>query len=749
MLKTFEIFIERIIFESYDKTFRVVVVSDASTGLSFKSTFPYTPFLILPGIKYSITGHWSDEKNKYGDTFQVGFIEPANPSSRGELSVFISLFLNSTDLSQPSSPYSFLEQFNITDIHELRTLLSTRRDEVLSYFDHDPNIISNLTHALSEKRGYKDLAIFCLENGIPMDKASLIFGVLGEDGAESLKKNPYQIISIVKDVQFYFVDSLAEKLGLAPEFLPRFGGAAKYVLQKSYEQGNCCEDLNTLVNEMTQELSLRKKISSREVLVRLREMHKNNEQSHDFAIRTLEMFLDDWKQYISDQIGNDIKKPCLFYDPCIKAREDFVAQSISERINNPILLPTESLDAAFISADLSDEQKEAVKISLNSRVCVLTGGPGSGKTYTVQAIYQVLSKRESVVLCAPTGLAAKRLSQSVGASAFTIHKLLQDSFSEILSAAGTLIIDESSMLSLDLLYALLSSVSSSARLIFVGDVDQLPSIGAGLCLKDLISSGVVPVASLNQIFRQKDGSEIPQESRKILSGVSPDIAAYRPGEYLTKDLSFLSADPGELMSGVMDVFRRAQSDKGLTLNQIQVLVPIKNGPIGRDALNKAIQQNFNPKESGKDEIVFFSGKKNERIFRRGDRVIQTVNNYDKRIFNGDLGVVLHALVTDHGPRLIVRFDERDVALERDDILSLDLSYALTIHKSQGSEFEFVILPMFSSYRSMLYRNLFYTAFTRSRKYIFIIGESDAVQVACQTVRAVKRKRFLAPLLSVK
>jgi exodeoxyribonuclease V alpha subunit len=401
---------------------------------------------------------------------------------------------------------------------------------------------------------------------------------------------------------------------------------------------------------------------------------------------------------------------------------------------------------------------------------ILTGGPGCGKTFVLKAIFRLQQAlKRSVALCAPTGLAAKRMSQSVGANATTLHKLLgigrppamgsqaasdrtaaavsEESSGVSIEMVDTVICDESSMLSVDLLLALLESMGPSKRLILVGDVDQLPSVGPGQCLKDLMATQRIKVCRLTKIFRQAGSSPIPIAARQIMSGDKPtfDHRGFDHAVPARKDFAFLGTK-SENFFDVLFPFLQETIPSCYDLNpvrDVQILVPMRKSIVGQDEINRRMQETFNPKSESRNEFVARGG---QYILREGDKVIQTRNNYDKDVFNGDTGYIQVIRVESGNVEIDVQFQDRTVRLKDEEVEDLQLCYAMTIHKSQGSEFPLCIVPLFSAYYAMLYRNLLYTAVTRASQSVIIIGEEWALTRAVRNMDATKRLTALEALI---
>jgi exodeoxyribonuclease V alpha subunit len=383
-------------------------------------------------------------------------------------------------------------------------------------------------------------------------------------------------------------------------------------------------------------------------------------------------------------------------------------------------------------------------MALTSPVSVITGGPGTGKTTALKALITILeAAHKTYALASPTGRAAKRLSEAAGRPASTIHRLLGFSPGEGFKFNGDnplpvdfLVVDEASMLDLMLTHHLLKALRPGVHLLLVGDVDQLPSVGAGDVLRDVIASGLAPVTSLKVIFRQAAGSRIITNAHRIDQGLMPDFSPVQPGEStsLAGDFFLFPAETAEEAANwVLDVVcERIPSRFGLRpLDQVQVLAPMYRGPVGVNALNERLQAALNPPAAGKTEKSLFG-----QLFRPGDKVMQIQNNYEKDVYNGDIGRLAGIDIVEHS--LEVDYDGRHVAYDWSEADQLVLAYAISVHKSQGSEFPAVVMPLVTQHYLMLQRNLLYTAITRARKLCVLVGSRRAIGIAVKNNKVAER-----------
>jgi exodeoxyribonuclease V alpha subunit len=437
------------------------------------------------------------------------------------------------------------------------------------------------------------------------------------------------------------------------------------------------------------------------------------------------------------------------YTPSLHRTEIGLAERIKTLLATPLKPPADAhrfddwltalLDGHGFP--LSDEQRDGVKTTLLSRVSVLTGGPGTGKTTATNAIVAAFEARQKeVLLASPTGRAAKRLAEVTGREARTVHRLLEfdpekhgfkrDADTPL--ECDVLIVDESSMLDMVLTYSLLKAVPDSAQVVFVGDVDQLPSVGPGNVLRDLIESGAVPVARLTQVFRQAAQSLIITNAHAINAGRMPLLPAPREN----KDCAYLPAEePEEVAETVVAVVAKSLPRRGYAPGDIQVLTPMQRGSAGAAHLNSRLQEVLNPPRPGVDEV-----QRGTRLFRVGDRVMQVVNNYDKAVYNGDIGTVTG--VSHEESLLMVGFADAggtsEVVYEFADLDELTLAFSCSIHKAQGSEYPAVVLALHTQHYMLLQRNLLYTALTRAKKFAVLIGPQRAIAMAVKKQSDIHR-----------
>ena len=584
--------------------------------------------------------------------------------------------------------------------------------------------LDRIQQAWQDQREVKNIMLFLQSHGVSPAYAVKIYKTYGSKAIAVVEKNPYQLAADIYGIGFKSADKIARALGIAEDDPRRIQAGVVYVLNEAVESGG---------NAFLTEDELTKK--AHEIL-----------EVEDIAgaIDALAF------------TGRLVLEPMEFlgqtetaiYTPSLYTTE----RSLAERLLRLLAVPLkpanpQKLDqwlTALVEKrgqPLSDEQRAAVLTSLTSRFMVLTGGPGVGKTHTTNTIVAAFEAlKKNVLLASPTGRAAKRLAEVTGRDARTVHRLLefdpeQRGFKHNLEnplECDVLIVDECSMLDMVLSYSLLKAVPDAAQVVFVGDVDQLPSVGPGNVLRDLIDSGQVPVARLTQVFRQAAESLIITNAHAINAGRFPQL----PPPSANKDCAWLDADEAEdVADKVIAVVAKSLPKRGYSPADIQVLTPMQRGSAGAVYLNQRLQEVLNPAVEGKPEV-----QRGSRLFRVGDRVMQTTNNYDKGVYNGDIGTV--AAISHEDDTLAVHFTDAqgstEVTYDFADMDELNLASAVSIHKSQGSEYPVVVLALHTQHYMLLQRNLLYTALTRARKFAVLIGPQRAIAMAVKKQNDIHR-----------
>ena len=555
--------------------------------------------------------------------------------------------------------------------------------------------------------------------GITPSNSARIYKVYGSDSVRTVEDNPYQLTYDVWGIGFKTADQIAGQIGFKPEDPRRIDAGVVHVLNEAVTRGgntflyrsHLVESASEILESDNVEAAITRLAASGKVVV---EPYTQN---------------------------GDMRE--AVYPPYLHRAEVDVAEQIKRIAASKALEFDEPIDPSTIDTGgaLTEEQKSAVLECLTSPLLIVTGGPGVGKTTTTRAIVAAFDARKKrVLLASPTGRAAKRLAEVTGREARTLHRLLEydptaRSFkrnNQNPLSCDLLVIDEASMLDINLIDSLLAAVPDGSHLLFIGDVDQLPSVGPGNVLRDLIESGAVPVARLTQIFRQAEASRIVTNAHRINQGEMPVLTLPSDKE----DFVYIEAESAEEAAAkAVAVVARSLPTRGYVASDIQVLTPMQKGDAGAINLNLRLQAALNAPKDGQSSVT-----RGGRTFREGDRVMQIVNNYDRSVYNGDIGTI-KSIDSEEGI-VTVKTPEADVCYEFSDLEELVLSYASTIHKSQGSEFPVVVVLIHMQHSILLQRNLIYTALTRARKLAVFVGSKRAIQYAVRTQSEINRNTRL-------
>ena len=621
--------------------------------------------------------------------------------------------------------------------HFAKSLVYAFREEVFTVIEEEPQRMLELpgigqkrmekvTTAWADQKVIREIMVFLQSHGLGTGRAVRIFKTYGNESIIKVTENPYRLALDIPGIGFTTADTLARQLGIAPDSLIRAQAGVRHVLQEISGNGHCAAPWEFLVAEAAKLLDITPEIIEKAI-------------EAEVAAENL----------VSEEINGT---PALFLTPLYRA-EIGTATSLQRLLRGEPPWGEIDADKAIpwvegkTGLTLSDSQRKAISLSLSSKAVVITGGPGVGKTTLVNSILLMLqAKQIAVTLCAPTGRAAKRLSESTGLEAKTIHRLLEfdpQSFGFKRNRDNPLetdliVIDEASMVDIVLMNRLLASVPDKAALMLVGDVDQLPSVGPGAVLGDIIRSGSIPTISLAEIFRQAASSRIIINAHRINHGEMP---LNREGPGLSDFYFIPASSPEEIYQKLIQLItERIPKRFGLhPVRDVQVLTPMNRGGLGARSLNVELQRALN--EKAEPKITRFG-----TTFAPGDKVIQTVNNYDKEVFNGDIGHILK--IDTEESILLVDYDGRAVEYEFGELDEVSLAYATSIHKSQGSEYPAVIIPLAMQHYTLLERNLIYTAVTRGKKLVTIIGEPKALAMAVKNQKSNNRVTNLTARIAV-
>lgn len=652
------------------------------------------------GAELECQGQWVNDKN-HGRQFAANEIKILPPSSLAAIEKYLGSGL-----------------IKGVGAHFAKKLVTAFGKDVFSVLDNQPERLLQL-EGISKKRKQEilqnwqaqktshDLMVFLQAHGIERARALRVYKMYGENTEQLIRENPYRLALDIHGIGFKIADAVAQKLGVARDSEIRAQAGLHHVLKEFGSNGHCAAPLETLIKNTAQLLEINESILHRALTTEVKS-----------------------GRLVQENISGET---CLFLANLHRA-EVAISEKLLQLLDGVVPWGKLDLDNALAAGqqktgqELSPSQQTALKTILQHKVGIITGGPGVGKTTIVKTLLAILNtQRMHIALCAPTGRAAKRLQETTGMPAKTIHRLLEYSpFTHLFKhnaddplLCDVLIIDETSMLDVNLLQHLLNAISQKTAVLFVGDVDQLPSVGSGQVLADMINSKIIPTVRLTEIFRQAASSKIIVNAHRINEGELP-LENDTNSDFFVVYEETPEAIHEKLMQLVSArIPKRYDCDP---IQDIQVLTPFNRGELGTHTLNQALQKTLNG--NAKEKLT-----RHELSFCLGDKVIQTINNYDKEVFNGDIGVIVRVDSAAH--KLTVRYEERLVEYNAKELDEINLAYAISIHKSQGSEYPIVIIPLAMQHYSLLARNLVYTAVTRGKQLVIVVAQKKALQIAVQ------------------
>jgi exodeoxyribonuclease V alpha subunit len=667
------------------------------------------------GQTLQLKGIWKEHPT-YGQQFQVIHYEETKPANLTGMEKYLGSGLIKgvgTVTAKRIVAHFGLETLDIIE-HEIERLI-----EVQGIGKKRVNQIKKAWH---EQKEIKEVMVFLQGHGVSTTYAVKIYKQYGDKAIETVKHNPYQLAVDIFGIGFLTADKIARNIGIKSDAINRYQAGILHVLGMASEDGHCFLPQPELVQLTITTLSIDDYIAEEsKVLEAIKIMVKDN-------------------NLVVEKAEGEMN---LCYKPSFYHTEVNLANLIKKHLVNPVQVDITRVRnwlARFTASrkiELSPQQYQGVIQSASQRMMILTGGPGCGKTFTTHTIvslWKAMGKK--IGLAAPTGRAAQRLSEMTGLEAKTLHRLLEfdprtmgfkrDKNNPL--PFDALVVDEASMLDLFLAYSLLKAIPDECQLLLVGDVDQLPSVGAGNVLKDLINSGQIPVVKLTQVFRQAEASAIIKVAHQINQGNYPylePISATPKTDCLWHNGGFEPAHGVQVISELLTDFI---PQLGFNVSQdVQLLTPMTRGEVGTRNLNQVMQQLLNPPTPEKMEV-----SRGGTIFRVGDRIIQLKNDYNKEVFNGDLGIINKIDTVEQ--ELMIQFGDRLISYDFGDLNEINLGFCLSIHKSQGSEYPVIILPLYMSHYVLLSRNLFYTGLTRAKKLAIIVGSKKAIALAVNQLK---------------
>ena len=664
---------------------------------------------ISAGEWITVTGNWNNDRT-HGLQFRAAFLKASAPTSAEG----IEKYLGSGMIRGIGPVYA-------------KKLVKAFSDKVFDVIENEPNRLRDvagigpvradrITVAWAEQKVVREIMVFLHSHGVGTARAVRIYKTYGNDAIQIMSENPYRLAKDIRGIGFKTADQIAIKLGIEKDAMIRIRAGISYALSEAMGEGHCGLPTDELIP----------------LAVELLEVDNSLVQV------ALDMELTEGS-VIADHVNDT---PCVFLSGLHKA-ERVIGERLLILMNGNLPWPWIDPDKALpwieqkTGLSLAESQVAAIRLALKSKVLVLTGGPGVGKTTIVNGILKTLAAKDvKILLCAPTGRAAKRMTEATGFEAKTIHRLLEVNpkgggfkrNEENPLECELLVIDETSMVDVMLMQAVLKAIPDNSALLVVGDIDQLASVGPGQVLADIISSGAVPVVRLTEVFRQAAQSQIITNAHKINKGAIPNLSNPK-GE---SDFYFVQADdPETAVPRIIELVKnRIPQRFGLDpIRDVQVLCSMNRGGVGARSLNIELQAALNP--AGEHKIERFGW-----TFAAGDKVMQIANDYDKEVYNGDIGYI-DSLDLDGG-EMSVSFDGRAVIYGVGELDTLVPAYAATIHKSQGSEYPAVVIPVMTQHYTMLQRNLLYTGVTRGKRLVVLVGQKKAIAIAVQNISGRRR-----------
>ncbi|MBD2731834.1 ATP-dependent RecD-like DNA helicase [Nostoc sp. FACHB-892] len=687
---------------------------------------------IQPGQTLQLTGFWRDHP-QFGPQFQVINYQETKPATLTGIEKYLGSGLIKG--VGPVTARRIVAHFGL----ETLDIIENQIERLIEVQGIAKKRITLIKNAWSTQKAIKEVMVFLQGHGVSTTYAVKIYKQYKDEAIATVTENPYQLAADIYGIGFLTADKIARNIGIAPDSEFRYRAGIIHCLSEAAEDGHCYLPQSELIESVIKLLTT--------------ESHQPTEEAVAIIIKDMALA----EELIRER---DEEKRLLCYKPTYFHTEQNLAQLIRQRLENAVGTDIERVRdwidrfTASRKIQLSEQQRQAVETAAYSKIMILTGGPGVGKTFTTHTIVSLWKAMgKSIALAAPTGRAAQRLGEMTGLEAKTIHRLLEfdprsrgfkrDSENPLPHTA--IIADEASMLDLFLAYSLVKAVLAGALLLLVGDIDQLPSVGPGQILADLINSGRVPVVRLTQVFRQAQTSAIITAAHQINRGIYPTIEPISDNPMSDCIWHGGGHQPEHGVQAICELITDLIPRLGFNpATDVQVLCPMTRGVIGTRNLNTVLQQLINPPSPNKVEI-----NRGGNLLRDGDRIIQLTNDYNREVFNGDLGIIQAIDTVEQ--EVIVLYGERTVVYDYADLNEIALAWSISIHKSQGSEYPVIVLPMYMQHYMMLTRNLFYTGLTRAKKLAIVVGAKKAISLAVRSTNDQQRytrlkQRLLHPEL---
>ena len=673
-----------------------------------------------PGEILDLKGEWSNHP-KFGEQFKITHYKTEVPAT-----VYgIQKYLGSGLIKGigPVMAKRIVKKFGEATLD----LIETDADKLVAVAGIGKKRIAMIKTAWEEQKEIREVMLFLQTHGVSSGYATKIFKQYGDQSIAVVQENPYRLATDIFGIGFITADGIAEKLGFDKQCQVRAEAGILYILHQLADEGHVYFPYEPLIQKCREMLEIDRDLITRaigtNVLAARNVLEDLNDDTGEFLENNKGVFL---KKFHVSETGIAARLKRLLTAP--KAIRAIDAQKAVDWVQKRLAI------------DLAENQAEAIKCAAQNKILVITGGPGTGKTTIINAILKIFTPLKiRIQLAAPTGRAAKRMSEATGHEARTLHRLLEYSMKKggfqkdhkHPLPCDLLIVDEASMIDTILMHHLLKAIPLQATFILVGDIHQLPSVGAGNVLKDIIASHAIPVVKLDKIFRQARESRIIINAHRINGGKMP--LSQNPGE--NSDFFFIEQeDPEQVLNTILDLAgKRVPEYFGLDpMNDIQVLTPMHRGVVGAGNLNLALQNRLNQNTQGIE--------RGNRTFRLGDKVMQIKNNYDKEVFNGDMGRIVR--LEPETREVIISFEGRELPYDFMDLDEVILAYAVSVHKSQGSEYPAVIIPILIQHYMLLQRNLIYTAVTRGKKLVILVGTRKALAIGIRNDKTLKRYTLL-------